>query len=191
MIYVIVAMLLVLVGLLYYSRLKTERESTNKKSDLKAQVKELQSSFQESAKTLLIQQMITPAEKDKIYAIANNYFVFQPVNDDNLTHMESLLVQFSGIISQEMFAGEAMVDAFKQRLKAFAERLPGDARGYSRSFYREQLPGMLALLEERPMDLVADTAPDELVDDGEMASDTTDTVEAAEQGAQVPENQPH
>lgn len=188
MIYVIVAMLLVLVGLLYYSRLKTERESTNKKSDLKNQVKQLQSSFQESTKTLLIQQMITPAEKDKIYAIANNYFVFQPVNDDNLTHMESLLVQFSGIISQEMFAGEAMVDAFKLRLKAFAERLPAEPRGFSRSFYRDQLPGMLALLEERPMDLVAETAPDELVDEPGMTAD--DAEDTGQDTPAVADNQP-
>lgn len=98
---------------------------------------------------LASQGMLNAYDRDRVYGIATNCFVFQPVTDENINYIDTLLKNFSAIITQELLSGDVTPEEFKKRMTVFTEQLPQENRGYNRGFYHERLPFLMELLKER------------------------------------------
>ncbi|WP_199609155.1 hypothetical protein [Flocculibacter collagenilyticus] len=148
---VLVIILIIFITLLtlnVIAKNKEKQKIAEHKANLSRQVGEIRREY----KTLLVQlvktNIIDRHDEGKLYAIANNYFVFQPINEVNIKKfkqcIDSILIAF-GLTSnvESLVQDQATMEVTKPLLVGFALKLPMGARNFTASFYNETLPRLV------------------------------------------------
>ena len=104
-------------------------------------VSDIKSVFKTTLELYAIQRVIRPASVKQFYAIANNFFVNQPVNEQNVLKLETLTNAISITIAREFnqTKSEEDIEWLKKKLLNFAFKLPANGKGYTPSFYQRKL----------------------------------------------------
>ena len=93
-------------------------------------------------------KLLRPKHLPAMQAIANNFFVVQAHNDNNLILMEACLDNLSNVLASEMAKTHVTgnKDELAERILNFATELPS-GRGFNKIFYEEQLPALVFTLK--------------------------------------------
>ncbi len=96
------------------------------------------------------QEYITDEGAKVLFALANNFFVFQGVNDDNLVKLENftneLVEAVCFVIGEDKTV--ALSEAHKAILQSFIDKLPETAKECNQDFFDNLLPALLKELYE-------------------------------------------
>ena len=127
---------------------KKQKALAAQRARFNEQVREIQSTFKIKLDSLLELEVIEKKEKQRIYTIANNFFVFQPVNELNLKQLNQLLDNFMTTLGADIGSEleqfeESRLKAAKPLLITFAMDLPLSARDYNPEFYNDKLPRLI------------------------------------------------
>lgn len=175
---VLLIFILIAVAGLVYVRIKAEK---NKAAELKAQTqlsKKLQLQFRDATAKLSSLSLVDPISKQKITAIASNYFVFQPINEINLQHFKEIVELFCSVIDHHVTDEMQADEDISQVLLTFTNQIPESTRDFSSQFYQSHVPGLIYDLAEqlKRQSLQQDSEEDSF---NEEQDDTNETEPAA------------
>ncbi|NRA62111.1 MAG: hypothetical protein HRU25_14675 [Psychrobium sp.] len=121
---------------------------------------------------------ISHGERNQLYRIANNFFVFHTVNEINAISFENrmnLVANAFLTIDNEATQGYDK-NIIGQTITDFAKALPKNARGFNIAFYQSELNVLIQLLElPAPEVDEIDSIDDEFIVDKGFSSFTTET----------------
>jgi hypothetical protein len=144
--FVIPALVILVVAYFYIEVQKTKIQEDNKKA-LTLRVVRIKDNFRADLKRLAEQQILTLTGLSAVYRVANNFFVFQPVTENNLVYCEHLLKSVVCAIPAAD-PDKYNFDFLQEQVNLFIRALPVAASGYNASFYREKLPQLIKQLVE-------------------------------------------
>lgn len=174
----IIAVILILIIGVFYVQMQDTKKRVEKHKALMEHSRLIQSDFKQQAQILIDATIINSQQKQKLCYLANNFFVFQSVNDIGLKNLEKLTDYFSGIVTTAMSAelSERLIEIFANS----ANKVPTSARDFTASFYTSRATQILTVLKN---DLDAyikgdepeeESAGDSTNQSGEASSSTND-----------------
>lgn len=117
---------------------------------------------------------LTKLAKDKLYMIANNYFVFQSISEEAIecfrTTLNKLSYSYNHLL--EHYEEYENIDIVHEKIVSFSESLPLESRGFNVSFYDTKIHELNKLLA-----LDIDIAVDESDIDEPTLEDSTKITE--------------
>lgn len=86
--------------------------------------------------------------RDKLYTIANNFFVYQSINEDNVAVFEIATGKLSKSYANLLhhFNEYDDLETVHERIELFVDNLPTQPRGYNAGFYQNSLTTLNHLL---------------------------------------------
>jgi len=143
--YFLVPLLVILVILYFYIETQKKRAIEENKKAVLLRVAAMKSNFKLQLKQLVEQKILTIAEYQSLYRIANNFFVFQKVTSQSITYGEQLL---ESVINAMPIGGPDINNfaAIQQQVTLFINTLPSTAGGYNSAFYNNELPELIKQL---------------------------------------------
>ena len=171
---IIVVLILFIIGVTY-SYMQDSKKNAEKQSSLNEQARHIQSLFKEQADKLTNDGLVSPQVRHKYSSLSSNFFVFQTINETNLTFLQSLTDIFSTIM--EVISSTPESEELINQIEATAQKIPTQARDFSTNFYANIAPKLLAELLNGVQSLNQET--DELEDEEEE----TESDEGAEDSA--------
>lgn len=134
----------------HYNKTKT-REQSNKKS-LVFRVEQLKRHFKADIKPLLDSGCLTQAEGEALYRVANYYFVYQAMTEDNVSHYEWLISDLHNVINFDVLRtldeDNEVFELTQSVLTQLVHSLPARVDGYTATFYRSDLPVLTQRLKD-------------------------------------------
>lgn len=129
---------------LYIEAQRKKIKEENKKA-IALRVNKMKNGFKVELQQLVEQQILTVNQQSSAYCIANNFFVFQPINPNSIDYCQQLL---NSVISAMAFSESDRInfDYVKEQVSLFISLLPNDVGGYKVAFYRNELPKLLKQL---------------------------------------------
>lgn len=138
---------------------KTIQALKAKQLSLNHSVRQLQQTFKENVAVYSEHNLIDTEQRRLLVSVANNYFVFQPVNTINLSHLSDLVDLFTQ--TTELFA-ELTPDQrneFTTLLIDLCAKLPTETRGCSAIFYASDAPSLFYDLLTHTQELTKEPEP--------------------------------
>lgn len=121
-------------------------------------ISDLKQSYKLDVTTLSEEGQLSNSQREKLYMIANNFFVYQAINEESVglfeISLKKLSHSFSSGISYIEQGGE--VEDVQERVELFISNLPTHARGFNGSFYQGSLTAINQLLEMPELELESD-----------------------------------
>jgi len=141
--YVVLPLCIVLSVVLFLveSRKKAQKEA--KKAAIVHRISTQKQQFKLNINRLAQHKIMSQRGKDSIYKIANNYFVFQKIDDKTVLYFETVLRQvITAMPTPEQAA--LNLDVVQGHVSLFIQLLPSAPKAYNESFYQHLLPALLA-----------------------------------------------
>lgn len=140
----IIAVILLLIIGVFYVQMQDTKKRVAKQKALMEQSRLIQDDFKQQAQILIDATIINSQQKQKFCYLANNFFVFQPVNDVGVTNLQKLTDYFSAIVVQAttLEVTETLIEVFAMT----ANRVPSSARDFTSSFYMSNATKILTQL---------------------------------------------
>lgn len=134
--------LLVCYGLLQY---KHKQEQAKLQAQYADRINSIKASYKTTLELYAVQRVIRPASIKQFYAIVNNFFVDQPVNDLNVNKLETLASAIAITIAREfnLTRNEEDIEWLQKKLLNFAIKLPNNGKGYNQNFYQRKLKQLI------------------------------------------------
>ena len=129
----------------FWVEAQRKKEKEEKQQAIALQISTMKDNFKKDLNQMVSDQLLSKAGSDSIYRIANNFFVFQPISDDNIFYCEQILCRVRDALP--MLNGEANnLEQAQEFTSLFVQSLPTDAGGYNAHFYRMRLPELISQL---------------------------------------------
>lgn len=172
---IVVALVIGLVSFAMISKQKAAKALEDKKAGMSNQISDIKGDLKSTLDRLTEKELLDKNQKHKLYSLANNYFVYQPINESSIVHLSGLVNQLVQMISlPESHVDEGIepqrLSMFTNITTNFAKELPMETREYNSNFYHEELPRLLFDLSD-----LLDTAV--IIDVNEVESEPEATVE--------------
>jgi len=100
--------------------------------------------------TLCETLFLSRTHRDKLYIIANNWFVYQPISQENVDNLTITLKRLSlsfGALVSYFTADSENIDFVQERVNKFVNSLPNDSSGFNADFYHSKIERLGKLLE--------------------------------------------
>lgn len=147
---------------------------------------------------------LSRTHRDKLYVIANNWFVYQSISDatvENLTITLKRLSLYYGALVAHFTEDNDNIDFVQERVNNFVNNLPNDSSGFNADFYNSKIERLSKLLdipqsqnthidEELPFAESAVSTDFSTSSQPDVSSYNTDTYNVAETSETVDENTP-
>jgi len=143
--YLVIPVFMTLVVIYFWVEARRKKEKEDKKQAIALQISTMKDDFKQQINQLVIDKVLSKRGRDSIYRIANNYFVFQPVNDDNIYYCEQVLDRVAKALPHVNLEGTNLERA-QGIASIFVQALPSSSNGFSTHFYRQRLPELIAQL---------------------------------------------
>lgn len=145
MLYVVgtIAVVIILITIVVtYSQMQVAKEQELKLKALNESARQLQSQFREEANKLTQDGLVSAQVKQKYASLGSNYFVFQSINDANVSQLKSVTELFTGLI--RAIKSKPVGDELIHLIESGAKRIPYEARDFSSSFYATTVPKLIS-----------------------------------------------
>ena len=142
----IAAIIFILIVGMVYSQMQNSKKSADKHRSLLAESRELQNEFKLQLQFLIDAEIIDNLQKQRLAYLASNFFVFQTINDKNMTNMMTMTKYFTDITTKAMNIemSDQLVSVFSQA----ASIIPTGATGFTPTFYSVNVTKMLMDLNQ-------------------------------------------
>lgn len=132
------------------------------KQQLNNQVNDAKLSYKIDIETFCEETRLPNVVRDRLYVIANNFFVYQSINEENVAIFELSIKKLSQSFSNllKYFNSSEDLETVHERIELFLENLPTQPRGYNAVFYQTSLTTLNHLLEVPEKDENQDTQVD-------------------------------
>jgi len=142
----IVAIIFILIAGVVYSHVQTSRKNAAKQRSLLEESRELQHEFKLQVQFLFDAEIIDRLQKQRFTYLATNFFVFQTINDKNITNLMTMTKYFTDITTKAMNVemSEQLISVFSQA----AAIIPTGATGFTQSFYSVNVAKMILDLNQ-------------------------------------------
>lgn len=129
-----------------------------RKQVLTETVNDVKHGYKLDVETLCEQAKLSSSVRDKLYIIANNFFVYQSINEDSVMLFEISLKRLSQSYNVLLthFQTNDDMELVQERINLFVESLPSQPRGFNVDFFQSNL-GLLTQLLEIPEVEVVET----------------------------------
>ena len=143
--FVAVAFLIVvlIVAIVIYKKTQHDKAVQENTQSLTNRVRQIQDGFKERVLVLVDAGLIDTQQRQKITAIANNFFVFQSINEENIFRLIELAESFIQGANSHPSLIEQSDERLSELLATLAAHLPQDPRDFSENYYANTLPGLL------------------------------------------------
>ena len=186
MLYVVGALtffiILLIIGV-SFSQMQAAKKEQEKQLSLGEQARKIQTFFREQSAKLSNEGLVSPQIRHKYSSLASNFFVFQSINESNLTYLQSLTDLFVGLI--ELIDNTPDSEQLVEHIEATAHKIPAQARDFSAHFYANVAPKLISELIHniKSLEQLEDTEEEDdetiEVDDPSQASDVNSGSDAA------------
>jgi len=141
--YVVLPLCIILLVVFFLVESRKKEQKKAKKVAIIQRISKQKQQFKIDVNRLVQHKIMSQRGKEAIYRIANNYFVFQKINDETVIYFEQLLKQ---VMAAMPTPEEAMVnvDKVQGQMSLFIQLLPSTPKAYNEGFYRNLLPALLA-----------------------------------------------
>lgn len=160
-IYVTIPVLIVFFFVYKFTQKQRIIDAETKKQDLGDKVVTIRTNFKTSLKHFTQEEFISPAEADKFYTLANNYFVFQSVSEDSVTKLKTLaesLVQNLKSKKSHVLTADDLASAQKQ-ISEFLRHIPTSGSHFNAAFYEQRLPKAMQEWTQKQVSTHTEKAP--------------------------------
>jgi len=126
-----------------------KKKIAQKKLAFNETINDFKLNYKLDVETLCEEVKLKNSTRDKLYIVANNFFVYQPINEDNIGLFEVSLKKLSQSYNALLthFRIHDDVELAQERIELFVESLPSQSRGYNNNFYQSELMLLNQLLE--------------------------------------------
>lgn len=145
MLYVVGAIIFVIVLLIIgvsYSQMQDAKKEEEKQVSLGELARQTQNQYRDLAKTLTDSGLVSPQTRHKFSSISSNFFVFQSINESNITYLQSLTELFSTLI--EVIENTPETEQLINEIELTAHKIPTQARDFTSEFYISIAPKLLS-----------------------------------------------
>jgi hypothetical protein len=145
MMYVILPATIVLSASLYALHHLRMKEKMRKQDEIAKKVRDVKAAYRTTLEMFSMQRVIRPAHVSNYYDIIDNYFVNQPLTEENADKMERLANRIAITISKEINLASDKSDTewLKKKLLNFAVMLPSRTREFDKVFYQSRIKELL------------------------------------------------
>lgn len=142
------------------------------KQALTESVNDLKHSYKLDVETLCEEVQLSSTVRDRLYIIANNFFVYQSINEESVELFEISLKKLSKHYNVLLahFRANDDLPLIQERINLFVEKLPSQPRGFNVNFFQSNLV-LLNHLLDIPED---ETVEASMADDENNESEVTD-----------------
>ena len=172
MLFIVGGILLVIFILIFavtFSQLHQKKLQQERLYAMSERARRYKNAFKEQANKLSSLGLASPQIKHKYTSLANNFFVFQSINEANLTFLKSLTDMFNNLMEtiNSTPHSEELINVIEQT----AEKIPTSARDFSSSFYANTAPKLISELISQiqaitPPENEEEASTEELIEDG-------------------------
>lgn len=115
---------------------------------LNTRVSDSKNSYKIDVERFCEEASLPKAVRDKLYTIANNFFVYQSINEDNVAVFEIATGKLSKSYADLLhhFNEYDDLETVHERIELFVDNLPTQPRGYNAGFYQNSLTTLNHLL---------------------------------------------
>jgi hypothetical protein len=120
-----------------------------RKQVLTETVNDVKHRYKLDVETLCEEVKLSSLVRDKLYIIANNFFVYQSINEDSVMLFEISLKKLTQSYSLLLthFQTNDDMELVQERINLFVESLPSQPRGFNVDFFQSNLMLLTQLLE--------------------------------------------
>lgn len=139
-------LLVVVVAVSFYLITKKQKAIQNlkdKQVSLNHSARLLQERYKQTIAQINELGILEAEGKRRLVALVNNYFVFQPINQVNLSHLSDLVDLFVEPINRYFETHVEASEQLTELLLTLGNHLPEDTRSYSAEFYLNRAPSLL------------------------------------------------
>jgi hypothetical protein len=177
---VIVAVLVLLIVGVTYLNIQEEQQKKEKARQLTIAVREAQAEFKDLIMPLAERNYIDSHQKHKLYGVANNFFVFQTVSDNNINNLKAITKKLSYLLDAALNLANDNEPRARELFESLSNAMPESARECSANFYNSAMPQILKRFEE---ELESSSNEPEIELDENVADDTELSNQADENGS--------
>jgi hypothetical protein len=143
--YFVTPVLIILVGAYCYVEVHKKKVEEESKEAITLRVTTMKNNFKAAVKKLVEQEILTVKEQASVYQLANNFFVFQPITNNNIDYCEHLL---KDVISAFATCGPDSInfDFGQEQISLFVGSLPVSTSDHNSTFYQKKLPELIKQL---------------------------------------------
>lgn len=175
MLFIVGGILLVIFILIFavtFTQLHQKKLQQEKLYAMSEKARRYKNAFKDQASKMSSLGLATPQIKHKYTSLANNFFVFQSVNEANLSFLKSLTDMFDKLM--ETINSTPVSDDLIKVIEDTAEKIPVSARDFNSSFYANTAPKLIS-------DLISniEAIPPQIEEEAEL-EETQEAVEEAE-----------
>lgn len=112
-------------------------------------ISDLKQSYKLDVTTLSDEGQLSNSHREKLYMIANNFFIYQAINEENVALFELSLKNLSQSYNSALayITQGGNVEEVLERIELFIENLPSHNRGFNANFYQSSLTAINQLLK--------------------------------------------
>ena len=147
-IYITAACAVVLFIVVSHREKKRKLEQERKRREIATRIKQMRVNYRASIDFFAGEHILPVQHKGLFYAVLNNFFVYQPINEENVSHCESLLNDILDQMGQlfRLVPKDGDVTAARAQVSKFIDFLPATNKGYDVDFYHNELPELIKIL---------------------------------------------
>jgi tryptophanase len=145
MLFILVPTMMIMSIVYYVYQRKLAVENLKKQDVYARRINVTKASFKTTLELFAMQRIIPPVHVNKVYGIINNYFVDQPITEENMRKLERLANRIAVSVAKEMNMAKSDEDTewLKKKMLNFAILLPNNSTDYSKAFYSARLKCLL------------------------------------------------
>lgn len=145
MLFIVGGILLVIFILIFavtFTQLHQKKLQQEKLYAMSEKARRYKNTFKDQANKMSSLGLATPQIKHKYTSLANNFFVFQSVNEANLSFLKSLTDMFDKLMGT--INSTPVSDDLIKVIEDTAEKIPVSARDFNSSFYANTAPKLIS-----------------------------------------------
>lgn len=136
-------------GFLMYTRLQEAKAQTQKLLTLNSTVRDIQHRFRDVVVGLFQKQIIDIHAKQKLLSLANNYFIYQTINQVNISHLVDITDTFMNTIAERTETEHCNDERLAELLATLADHIPTSTRSFNAEYYLNYVPGLIYEFSEK------------------------------------------
>ena len=125
-----------------------KKQLAEQKQALNARISDSKNSYKVDVETFCEEARLSKTVRDKLYTIANNYFIYQSINEDSVANFELATKKLSQSYASLLhhFNEHDDLDTVQERVELFVDNLPTQPRSFNVGFYQNSLTTLNHLL---------------------------------------------
>jgi hypothetical protein len=129
----------------YLLQRKLAAEQLKKQDEYARRINDIKASYKTTLELFSMQRVLRPVHVSKLYSIVNNYFVNQPITEENMKQLEKLANRVAITIAKEvnMSKNDSDTEWVKKKVLNFAILLPTKNTEYNHAFYSTRIKNLL------------------------------------------------